>query len=74
MDQFQFKSPAAVVSFDGVDGGRKDSITIINLNVSPNAIWGTNGTAIVVEPSVDPTDQVVTIGEIPSATDGLDFV
>ena len=56
MDQFQFKSPAAVVSFDGVDG---ESIEIINLNVSTNAIWGTNGTAIVVEPTIDPTDQVV---------------
>ena len=51
MDHFNFKSPAAVVDIQRDDD--EFVIEIINLNVSPNAIWGTNGTAIVVEPDFD---------------------
>ncbi len=58
MDEFQFKSPAAIVNntlkIPDIQG--ESQIEILNLNVSTNAIWGTNGTAIVVEPPLDSDD------------------
>jgi hypothetical protein len=59
VDGFNFKSAAIV------DILRDDDdflIEIVNLNVSPNAIWGTNGTAILVEPDLD-TGPVVTFDD-----------
>ena len=54
MDEFQFKSPRAIVSIE-----EEEPIAILNFNVSPNAIWGTNGTAIVVEPQSFDMEPVV---------------
>ncbi|MEX0279872.1 MAG: hypothetical protein AB3N13_01645 [Arenibacterium sp.] len=58
MDEFQFKSPRALVSIEEIPG--ESQIEILNFNVSPNAIWGTNGTAIVVEPQSFDMEPVVT--------------
>lgn len=58
MDEFQFKSPRAYVWIPDIPG--ESQIEILNLNVSPNAVWGTNGVAIVVEPQSFDMEPAVT--------------
>ena len=58
MDEFQFKTPRAIVKIDDIPG--ESQIVVTNFNVSPNAIWGTNGVAIVVEPQTFDMEPVVT--------------